>query len=227
MKKASQVIGLSVLGIAEGAVKGVSSDFILDAANKRVSCMMVSTSKGMLGSNLLPIEKVRGIGKDYVTTDTLANVVNAFEYKDTLNIAQEGFYLLGAKVVNGTGNALGSVEDFVFDERTGAIMGITLDNGKAFEQADLIAFSGGNMVFVNEMEEAEYYAANIGAGAQNAPSSYVDEEQRTFLLGKTVYEDVTDKAGNVIITSGTVIDESVIATAEAADAMIELIMNAK
>lgn len=229
MKKASQVIGLPVMGVAEGTTMGVASDFILDAANKRICYVVISTSKGVFGTYVLPIEKVMGVGNDYVMTGSLTNAVKIFESMDAMKMSEKGFFLMGAKVINCAGNVLGNVDGFSFDEKVGNILGITLDCGKAFNDNDLVAFSGGDMVFVNESADAVDIpvSAAPAAPAASAPAGGFDKEQRDFLLGRKVSEDISDRMGNVIIPSGTIINEGVLAKAEAADAMIELTLSAE
>lgn len=245
MKKSSQVIGLPLIGVREGTELGNASDFIIDAAEKKVRYIVFQGSQGYFGYSALPVSKVKGIGNDYIVTSTITNSEKLFQSKDTKDMGDNGFFILDANVVSCGGDALGSVADFAFDEKTGDIVMIFLENGIEIS-GDKIASLSRELVFVDEIgtdeaaEEEESIAAEepaeeetadeavvepeVQAEEVNQPSA-VEREQHDFLIGRTVVTDVLDDDGAILVAQGTEITEEVFAKANAAGKLLDLTLS--
>ena len=61
MKRASEVLGLKVLGIREGMENGSAQDFMIDPQTRKVEYLVLKTNNGY-GFNALRISDVMGIG---------------------------------------------------------------------------------------------------------------------------------------------------------------------
>lgn len=243
MKKSSQVIGLPLIGVKEGTEIGNASDFIIDAAEKKVRYIVFQGSQGYFGYSALPVSKVKGIGNDYIVTSTIANSEKLFQSKDTKDMGDNGFFILDAHVVSCGGDALGTVADFAFDEKTGSIGMIFLENGIEIS-GDKIASLSRELVFVDEIggDDAEEETAAEEPQEEEAPAAEPQEqeaqeeeeeeqpsafemEQHDFLIGRTVVTNVTDDDGTVIAAQGMEITEEIFAKVNAAGKLLDLTLS--
>ena len=132
MKRASEVLGLKVLGIREGMENGSAQDFMIDPQTRKVEYLVLKTNNGY-GFNALRISDVMGIGADYIMTQTVENAKKMYESTEVLEVIERGFFMLGTTVLASTGDMVGKVEDFSFEEKTGEIGTLYLDNQTEFE----------------------------------------------------------------------------------------------
>lgn len=213
MKSTTKVLGLALMGVKEGASIGKAKEFIADAMEKRVSAIVIEGEKERLGLYSLPVSSVLGIGADYIITPSLENA--SFISDDMKK--NMGFFLLGAKVISCEGNVLGFVTEFEFDEKTGEVGEITLESGAKFAREALVAFSN-ELVFVTTAEE-------IFTIEKKQPKSVFDAEQRAFLLGKPLNEDVLDQNDAVVFEQGELVTDEMLDKAEQLELMVELTLS--
>ncbi len=248
MKKASQVIGLQLMGISEGATGGNAVDFMIDTVTKKVRYIVVQSGKGYFAYSALPVNEVVGVGDDYIITSTLDNI----EEKDDITLEGDGFFMLGTGVISCEGNSLGTVKDFSFDEKEGTIETIELDNGKKIAGEKMVTLS--ELAFVDEsgsaepvvQEEVVYDALSeepvaqaetvieeevfpaqeeaVEEAAVEEPSAF-ELEQREFLLGRTVVTDVADDDGTVLAAAGTVLTDEIIDAVGKAGKILDLTLS--
>ncbi|MGI6153325.1 MAG: hypothetical protein ACOYJB_05770 [Christensenellaceae bacterium] len=181
MKKASEVLGLSVLGIKEGAEKGITEDFMINAERKSVEYLILKSGHGY-ELRAIPIEDVLGIGEDYVMTSTIENAKMIYESQELLEIISNGFSILGAKLITNTGNVLGTISEFTFEESDGSLITLTLENGDEYDGTMLSSLAGQIAVIDLESQkeeeepsegEAPSYFGNFMA---DAPEEIIEEE---------------------------------------------------
>ncbi len=219
MKSTTKVLGLALMGVKEGNSIGKAKEFIADAMEKRVSAIVIEGERERLGLYSLPVSSVLGIGADYIITPSLENA--SFISDDMKK--KLGFFLLGAKVISCEGNVLGCVSEFEFDEKTGEVGEITLDSGAKFAREALVAFSN-ELVFVTTAEEI-FTPAPVEE--KKRPASVFDAEQREFLLGKPLTEDVLDQNDAVVFEQGDIITNEMLDKAEEMELMVELTLAAQ
>lgn len=247
MKKASQVIGLQLMGISEGATGGKAVDFMIDTVTKKVRYIVVQSGKGYFAYSALPVNEVVGVGDDYIITSTLDNI----EEKDDITLEGDGFFMLGTGVISCEGNSLGKVKDFSFDEKEGTIETIELDNGKKIAGEKMVTLS--ELAFVDEAGSAEpAQEAVVYDALSEEPVALVEEvieeevfpaqeevveevaveepsafelEQREFLLGRTVVTDVADDDGTVLAEAGTVLTDEIIDAVGKAGKILDLTLS--
>lgn len=211
MKKSSEVLGLKVMGIREGRESGVVQDIMVNAGAKSVEYLILKNSAGY-EFRAVNLGDIVGIGVNYVVTGTVDNAKKLYESADILRAVEKGFFMLGATVLSSTGNILGAVKGFAFDEKTGFLSAVYLDNGAEYTAAQVASLAG-NVVFVDE-------------SAAEAPRvSRVNQESKQFLLGKTLVSDVGSDDGAFFAASGTVLTEAVLDEAELHDAILLMTLN--
>jgi len=202
MKSSSQVTGLPLLGVQEGMEFGTVQDIVIDPQTKKVQSLILRGAKNEYDYRELKISDIIGIGKDYVITQTIENAM-------ARGLSNAGMALLNIRCIASSGDVLGNVKDFVFDEKTGVIKSVQLDTGSEIPGESIMALSN-NLLFVTAAEQET-----------NAVSS-LEKEQQEYMLGRVVKNDIRDQSGQVIIQKGTVVTADVIRIAEAAGVIIDL-----
>lgn len=161
MKKSSEVLGLKVIGIREGIENGIAQDFMIDTESKKIKYLILKSSSGY-GFRVMNVTDVEAIGADYIITGSVENAINIYESKEIMEEIEKGFFILGTTVLSSSGNIIGTVSDFTFEEKTGEMDRIMLNDGHEFAASN-IATLAGKMVFINE------------DGAVSKPASIPDE----------------------------------------------------
>ena len=202
MKSSSQVTGLPLMGVQEGMEFGTVQDIVIDPQTKRVQSLILRGAKNEYDYRELKLSDIIGIGKDYVITQTIENAV-------AMGLSNAGMALLNIRCIASSGDVLGNVKDFVFDEKTGVINSVQLDTGAEIPGESIMALSN-NLLFVTAAEQ------------ENNAVSSLEQEQQEYMLGRVVKNDIRDQSGQVIIEKGTVVTADVIRIAEAAGVIIDL-----
>lgn len=202
MKSSSQVTGLPLMGVQEGMEFGTVQDIVIDPQTKKVQSLILRGTKNEYEYRELKLSDIIGIGKDYVITQTIENAV-------AMGLSNAGMALLNIRCIASSGDVLGNVKDFLFDEKTGVIKSVQLDTGEEVPGESIMALSN-NLLFVTAAQQAD-----------NAESS-LEQEQQEYMLGRVVKNDIRDQSGQVIIEKGTVVTADVIRIAEAAGVIIDL-----
>ncbi|MGI5918613.1 MAG: PRC-barrel domain-containing protein [Christensenellales bacterium] len=202
MKSSSQVTGLPLMGVQEGMEFGTVQDIVIDPQTKRVQSLILRGAKNEYDYRELKLSDIIGIGKDYVITQTIENAV-------AMGLSNAGMALLNIRCIASSGDVLGNVKDFVFDEKTGVINSVQLDTGAEIPGESIMALSN-NLLFVTAEEQ------------ENNAVSSLEQEQQEYMLGRVVKNDIRDQSGQVIIEKGTVVTADVIRIAEAAGVIIDL-----
>lgn len=228
MKKSSETLGLKVMGIKEGLENGTAQDFMIDASKRTVEYLILKDNSGY-GFRAIATKDILGIGTDYIMTPTIENAKKIYESKEILEVIEKGFFILGATALSSSGNVIGGIEDFSFDEKTGAIETLYLDNGEEYG-GDKIATLAGKMVFIDQtggdmLREAVAAPVEQEEPASAAPSA-LEEESKVYLLGKVVKNDVTSHDGTFSLKAGTVLTEEVLEqVANYSDVLLTLTMD--
>ncbi|NLT97326.1 MAG: hypothetical protein GXW96_04090 [Christensenellaceae bacterium] len=202
MKSSSQVTGLPLMGVQEGMEFGTVQDIVIDPKPKKVQSLILRGTKNEYEYRELKLSDIIGIGKDYVITQTIENAV-------AMGLSNAGMALLNIRCIASSGDVLGNVKDFVFDEKTGVIQSIQLDSGVEIPGESIMALSN-NLLFVTAADQ------------ENNAESSLEKEQQEYMLGRVVKNDIRDQSGQVIIPKGTVVTADVIRIAEAAGVIIDL-----
>ncbi len=128
MIKASEVIGRSVTAREGGHEAGKVKDLVVDQTGKRVLGFILA--EGLLKSTkVAPWATLQAIGPDAVVLDSVANIVKAAESVEIKAALEGGTSIHGLRLQTTDGKDLGKVEDFYFDEVSGAVEGYEVSGG--------------------------------------------------------------------------------------------------
>lgn len=217
MKKATEVLGLKVMGVKEGRDKGVIQDIVINAAKKSVEYLILKDSRGY-GFYALAFKDVLGAGADYAVTASIENVKKLYESKELLEATEKGFYILGATVLSNTGDIIGEVADFCFSMKSGQLEKVILDNSTEFTFAQIETLAG-STVFIR-LDDAHFEAAT-----EDPKLSAIEGESIKFLLGKTVKSRTESEDGKFVVEESTVLTQSILDEAVKHDAILLLTLN--
>ncbi len=174
MEKKSTIVGMQMMAITEGTELGVVSSLIIDAAAKRVTHLVLGNEKGMLGYNMAaPVEKIVGVGRDFLTVLTSADLVQVWKVGEGLGHCMLDGELVGLTVISSAGNIEGKISDFAFDiPGSGSIEEYSMEEGPKFnrESAITIAPRGIFVNFKNESVEQAPAQTHVQPQVQAQPA---------------------------------------------------------
>lgn len=113
------VIGKPVIVQGSGRRVGRVGDLLLDPAGRRVAGLLVA------GGRMVALPSLRGIGTDVVLCDDLPVPLPPAGLRPWSELRR----LSGKPVLSQAGQAMGTLDDVVFDEATGEISGFRISGG--------------------------------------------------------------------------------------------------
>jgi uncharacterized protein YrrD len=128
VQRASEVIGRAVVVREGGEAVGKVKDLVVDPSGRQVLGFVVS--EGLFKSTkVAPWMGVQAIGPDSVILAAATGIVKAAETPDIKSVLDKDLSIRGIRLQTTTGKDLGKIDDFQFDERTGAVLGYELAGG--------------------------------------------------------------------------------------------------
>jgi uncharacterized protein YrrD len=157
MVRATEVIGRKVMGREGGHDIGKVKDLVVDATGKQVIGFVVS--EGLIhGAKVAPWSALQAIGPDAVILTSTESVIKATEAPDIKAVLDKDLSIRGLRLQSTEGKELGKIEDFRFDEHTGAVEGYELAGGlfsqNSFLPTPLSIELGNDVAFVGPEAEA-------------------------------------------------------------------------
>jgi uncharacterized protein YrrD len=227
MRKGKSVIGKPILSLADGARLHEVKDVILGAGNDTVVGLLADEAGFFASSLVVPIDEVRGFGRDAVVVASRQSVIPAKEAPEIGSIVSRQESLLGTRVYTETGDDQGKINDVYFDEPTGRILGFELSGGMFTDAAqgtryvpiEELVRVGPDVAYVHP-ETAELLEqqrgglsgalADVGEKAKGAVGDAADSAKAATegatpedaLLGKRTGRDVEDDNGAVVVPAG-------------------------
>lgn len=226
MKKAVQIVGLPLIGVKEGIECGIVSELIIDPATKKVCYLVVDSTKGCFGLKVLALDKVLGIGNDFITTLTLEDVKDLWSTKEAIKMSSSSKFMIGARVITKEGNIVGVVDEFSFDESNGDIEELSLkDDEQKIIGRQILAISADQVFIDFEAQENQVLEVHASTDAEPAQTSEFEDEQKNYLLGKVIVTDIIDDDGSTLVGAGTIVDEGIIQLITSRDRLIDLTLS--
>ncbi|MFH1834102.1 MAG: PRC-barrel domain-containing protein [bacterium] len=161
MVKASELIGRTVMVREGGRQSGRIKDVVVDQAGRQVLGFVIS--EGMLKSTKVAAwAALQAIGPDSVVLNAAGSLVKASQAPEIKAVLDKGASIRGLQLQTTGGKELGKVEDFQFDEQTGAVEGYELSGGlfsdavggRSFLPAPMSIELGKDVAFVGPEAEA-------------------------------------------------------------------------
>ena len=135
MRKGKNVIGQSVVDLADGRKVADVKDLLLGEKNDAIVGLLVDEG-GLLSSSLVvPIEAVHAFGRDAVVIRDAGAVIPASADPEIKAILNRDDHLVNKRVMTNTGDNLGHIGDMYFEESTGRITGFEVSGGMLGDMA--------------------------------------------------------------------------------------------
>ncbi|SHG80805.1 PRC-barrel domain-containing protein [Thermosyntropha lipolytica DSM 11003] len=235
MKKSQEIIGLPVFSIIDGAKIGQVKDLVINPDEGKVDFIMVANSSWYEGARVLPFKNVVGIGEHAVTTESQAMLLGIDASEEAKRLLERNIQIKGTRVLTNKGNLIGVISEFEIDTETGVLSRLEYKTAQdemkteIIEAEDVLTY-GTEVVVVREKGSSyvkkDVPRAETEGEVKETPMSegalFFRERQKAFLLGKKVIQDIKDSQGEVLIPAGTVVNEEIIALAEAHNKFVEL-----
>jgi uncharacterized protein YrrD len=126
--KAGEVIGRPVIVREGGREVGKIKDIVVDQFGRQVLGFVIS--EGLLrGTKVATWATLQAIGPDSVVLNAAGSVVKTAQAPDIKSVIDKGTNIRGLRLQTTEGKELGKVEDFQFDEHSGAVEGYELSGG--------------------------------------------------------------------------------------------------
>ena len=181
MKNSSQVIGLPLISIKEGLECGIIQDIVIDPKKKIIQSLIIHGSKNEYDFSELKLGDVIGIGKDYVITQSVENA-------NSIESVGSGASLLKIKCIASSGDVLGCIKEFMFEEKTGDIHSLQIDTGLEVSGENILSFSN-NLLFVNQEDnnvDSDKEENDMKEAEDKKVLSSLEKEQKEYLLERIV-----------------------------------------
>ncbi|MGB9792753.1 MAG: PRC-barrel domain-containing protein [Thermacetogeniaceae bacterium] len=129
MRKGREIIGLPVVSVVTGKELGMVEEILWDHQDRRITSLVVgekkNSRKDFKNSHVVAMEEILGIGEHAVTIER--DSLSETEMKERVGRPTTG--VKGVPVITTDGNQLGTVEDVVFSETDGKLVGYEISSG--------------------------------------------------------------------------------------------------
>lgn len=248
MKGIRELVGLSLICIAEGLEYGKIKDVILNPDSRRLEYLMIDDGQWYMGVKVLPYRKVLGMGGDAVITETASAIRPLHEVEDALALAKRNFSIQGIRVFTRKGKYAGEVEECFFREEDGSLAECRLAGHRALAvPADRILSIGRDVMVIAEEADENLQRVEESGEKENPSEEEVGREkeqipmqekeadppdqlelrQRQFLLGRLASKALINEEGEVLVADGEVITEEILNKVKENGMLVELTMNSK
>ncbi|HEY0602381.1 MAG TPA: PRC-barrel domain-containing protein [Herpetosiphonaceae bacterium] len=231
MRKGTDLIGKPVVAFDTGEQFERIKDLLFDQENNQLLGFLVDEGGWFSSARVLPLQNIQTIGPDAVIVAAKNTVVNAAQVPAIQRILERNNVLKGTKIMTTDGRDLGTLADLYFSEETGAVEGYEASggvfadaySGRSFIPAPHALKIGEDVAFVppETADLMEEQVGGIRAAVQETGDTLQDAtdrastsltnvavdpaQQKAYVVGKTVTEDVVAPDGTLLVATGQTI----------------------
>ncbi|MCM8773849.1 MAG: PRC-barrel domain-containing protein [Candidatus Omnitrophica bacterium] len=223
--RSKEIIGKEVVSVKEGKRLGRLRSAVIDGANQRVVGFIVDDEEWFLETKIILFYSIRGMEDELVTVDDSSSVVWVKHMDKIQPYLRENIQLINMKIISTTGKFIGKIEDFIFNNQTGKIETYIVE-GKdiVIDWKDVVSLSREMLIVKGELFNGDV-RSNIVELNEVTLNSLFEKRQEKFLLGKYLIRDIRDEEGNLIVSSGELVDEALIRKIRSLGKFTELLMS--
>ncbi len=131
MVKGKNLLGLSVVGQADGRNLGTVHDLFFDHDTDELLAFVLAEKDlfGLIDAQIVPWREVRSISGDVILVESAASKVKLRDESRVHSMAKRETVLSGTQVLSQDGTQLGTLADMMIDETSGRIMGYEVSSG--------------------------------------------------------------------------------------------------
>lgn len=157
LRKGRDVIGLPVVSLSTGKELGPVEDLLWDHEDRKITCLVVGERRDSKDSSLLAFSDILSIGEHAITVvrDSLSDGLKKTE------VGVPASRIRGIPVMTTGGNNVGTIEDVLFEDRDGELLGYEISlglvgdlvSGRHVLSPDAVVTWGEEAVIVNYSQE--------------------------------------------------------------------------
>lgn len=249
-RKGKDLVGLPVMSFAEGEQLGKVEDILFDPEQNRIVALLTDGGGWFSSARVVPWQNIQTVGHDSVIVASRSAEIKADSDPYIKRIMEADNILVNTQVYTEDGRDLGKIGDLFLDDTSGEVVGYEVSGGmfastlkgKKFMPAPDTLTVGRDVAFVpnavadameqqvgglqGATQDLTTTASDKLSSARDRVSTATTEQQRSFVLGKTVRSDVTSDSGEVLVPAGKTVDESDVSRAESAGKLNALFLAA-
>jgi uncharacterized protein YrrD len=129
--KGRNLLGLAVIGHADGQQMGRVKDLLFDHSSEELLALVLANKDlfGLIDAIIVPWPQIREIKGDVVVVQSAQSAINLGEAPRIRDVAQRETALSGTKIVSEDGQQLGTLADLVIDLSDGHVIGYEVSGG--------------------------------------------------------------------------------------------------
>jgi uncharacterized protein YrrD len=129
MRKGKDIVGKPVIAYDSGEKVETIVDLIFDQNDNRLLGFLIDEGGWFSNAKVLPLNFVQAIGVDAVIIPSQAVIALSSDHSEIHRILENNNILNGTRIMTTDGRDLGTLIDFYFDEKTGAVEGYEASGG--------------------------------------------------------------------------------------------------
>ena len=131
MVKGKNLLGMSVVGQADGRNLGTVHDLFFDHDTDELLAFVLAEKDlfGLIDAQIVPWREVRSISGDVILVESAASKIKLRDEPHIRQMASRETVLSGTQVLSQDGHQLGTLADMVIDETNGRILGYEVSGG--------------------------------------------------------------------------------------------------
>ncbi|ABZ82732.1 prc-barrel, putative [Heliomicrobium modesticaldum Ice1] len=173
MTKSQNIVGLAIISISDGRELGLVRDLIINPDQGAVEYLMVENETWYLGAQVIPFERLQGVGEYAVTIESEEALQRLIDLPDVLGLIQRQVKVKGTKVLTKGGRLIGLVSEYFVDVASGKIAGCLLLpsretlGARIIPAESVVTFGRDVLIVAEDLDEAslEEYDGSIAANA--------------------------------------------------------------
>lgn len=138
-RRRSGLVGLPVITLDGGRQIGEVEDVICSAPDGRIIGFILRGGGWLAGRRVYPYEEVEAVGPDAILVRNPRAVLTTRKQKELNRLRERHISLVGKRVLSRDGHDIGVIDDLLFDETGGRIVGYGISGGIV---QDLLAGKG-------------------------------------------------------------------------------------
>lgn len=245
MKKLSTILQLPIMEILNGKQVGQTKDIIMNLDTKDIAFVLDEST--LASFFVIKGSEIQSIGRDVILIKTKQAIQNTQVSEGLFHELGEYYTVMGLCVISSEGNIEGEIVDITIDKTLKKFLGFELDNGKAYTIDKIISISD-KYVFVQDeddkrseenlvqevvSEENESEEETVEKVEEVVEKAVEDtkteetEEEKEYLIGMVMTDDVASEDGSFIVKKGTELTGEIINHAKEQGVYANLILNAE
>lgn len=148
MKSTKRIMRFDIIENHTGDKLGSVKDIIFSRKKLRISAILISEGGLFKEEKIIRFKNLHSIGKDFIMVEKKNSVENLKDFPQIEQLVDSDSDIIGLPVLIEDGENLGYIEDIIFEEKNGNVMGFLLTDGIIQDLLD-----GRNVIpYIKEMD---------------------------------------------------------------------------